>query len=372
MKTIFNFFFIFFSGLLLNYGCHNGKNISNDQQNDKSNLPQNSEIIEFVKPYNADKFKLGAKITFEIRKLTDTISVDSVVIFVEGKSIAALKENNLKLEWNSKNIRLGQISIQAKAYSSNGATETISQVIQILSDIKPKQYTYKIINIYPHDRNSYTQGLKYENGDIFESDGEYGKSALRKVKLLTGEVIKFVNMDRSSFAEGIAFFKNQIYQITWHEQAGHIYDKETFQEIRKFKYDISEGWGLEFDGKNFLMTDGSNNVYFMDPEFFKQVGKIEVMNDKGPVENLNELEIIEGKLYANVYQKNIVVIIDPDNGKVLGEIDFAGLLAKSDYNENTDVLNGIAWNPANGHLFITGKNWPKLFEVSISEKNNNK
>jgi glutamine cyclotransferase len=149
---------------------------------------------------------------------------------------------------------------------------------------------------------------------------------------------------------------------------GIVYDKYSFKQLQRFTYTIAEGWGLEYNGTHFLMTDGSNTLYFIEPESFEVVRKLEVMDNNGPVKNLNELELVNGKLYANVYMSNYVVIIDPETGMVTGRIDFSGLLNDADLRPDTDVLNGIAYNSDNGNLFVTGKNWPKMFEVSIVAK----
>jgi glutamine cyclotransferase len=324
--------------------------------------------IEFIKPVNAPKIKPGDNLDFAFRALDDTIIVDSVRVNIDNKYIATIKGKKLEMQWGSKNSLLGQANIQAISFSKNKKPDTISTFVNIYPGEKPVNYTYKIIKIYPHSRNAYTQGLIFENGYFYESDGEYGKSALRKVKLETGESVKNISYNRKIFSEGIAIFNGQIFQLTWKEKTCYVYNKETFELIKKFNYNIEEGWGLEFDGQNFLMTDGSNIIYQMEPESFTQVGRIEVMDENGPVTMLNELELIKGMLYANIYLTDKVVIIDPASGKVCGLIDFSGLLLKSDYEENTDVLNGIAWDKTSGHLFITGKNWPKLFEVEIVRK----
>ncbi len=366
-KSIIYFPCLFF--IILIFGsCQNGKNIPPNKVQENKNLNSNIELIEFVKPFNNSTYKLGESITFQMRKASDTITIDSVKFSIEGQNIVTLLGQETEINWNSKNSKLGHLSVEATAFASGGRKQEISMVILLLSDIKPVLYAYKIIRVYPHSRDSYTQGLIYENGYFYESAGEYGTSALKKVKLETGESVMFVSLDPSIFAEGIAIDKDKIYQITYKEHAGFVYDKATFKLIRKFSFDFAEGWGLEFDGKNFLMTDGGYTVYFMEPEYFTQVGKIEVTSDEGTIDSINELELINGKLYANVYTQDYVLIIDPKNGKVLGKIDFKGILPKKDYDENTNVLNGIAWNPANGHLFITGKYWPKLFEVEILKK----
>ncbi len=349
-------------------GCHNVNNSSEDLNQSQNASISTPDLIELARPFGGSKYKLGDKIDIQLKKTSDSIKVDSIILTSGNEIIGKTQNENFRTEWSTNNCRLGDIPIDAKVYASGKVVQVASTAVQILSDSKPVQYSYKIVKIYPHSRDYYTQGLIFENGFLYESDGLYTKSAIRKINLTTGEVVDVTNMDKSIFAEGIARYKDKIYQLSWREKTGFIYDKNTLELVSKFNYSVAEGWGLEFNGTDFIMTDGSNTLYFMEPEYFTQVDKIEVMDDKGPVENLNELELINGKLFANVYQKDIIVIINPHNGKVVGSIDFTGLLPSSDYIENTDVLNGIAWNPANNHIFITGKNWPKLFEITIEPK----
>lgn len=344
--------------------CQNGNKIPLETKQE-SNTTELA-FIEIQEPFNGDNFTIGNTINIAYKQVSDTDIIDSVRLSVNSKRIVSLKEVE-NYSWETKNELPGKKTISIEAFSK-GKSDIKSIIIHLLSDIKPVEYTYKVIKTYPHSRDAYTQGLIFENGYFYESDGQYGKSSLRKVKLETGEAINFASIDPKVFGEGIALYKNKIYQISWREQACFVYDKETLKQEQRFSYSMVEGWGLEFNGKNFLMTDGSNNIYFLDPEGFTQVDKIEVMSDKGAVDNLNELELIKGNIYANVYTQDYVVIIDPKTGKVIGIIDFSGLLPKKDYNNTTDVLNGIALNPKNGNLFVTGKNWPKLFEVAIVPK----
>jgi glutamine cyclotransferase len=362
MNRIFSLF-LFQAAILLN--CQNGKN---SEIQDNNTQKESIKLIEITSPFSNSNFKLGDKINFTFKKSVDSLNIDSIRLFAENKYITTLSENVFQYTWNSTDSKLGRISIQATAYSSKTNSYSTSMVLQILSDTKPVEYGYKIIKVYPHSRNSYTQGLIYENGYFYESCGEYGESALKKTKLETGEIVMSNNMEQNYFGEGLAQYDGKLYQITYREHTCFIYDKKTFENKGKISYDFAEGWGLEFNGKNFLFTDGGSNIYFLEPQNFTMVDKIEVCDNEDAISNINELEIIKGLLYANVYTKNIVLIINMKNGKVEGKIDFTGILPASDYANTTDVLNGIAWNPENGHLFITGKKWPKLFEVSIYKK----
>ena len=366
MKSFRKLLYIIVSIVVAALSCQNGNNNNNLQTTDTLANIQQTYSLEFAKPFNSDKFRKGDFVNIEL-ETKDPSVFDSIQLKIESQHINSLFKSNLKYKWDTKSCHFGQNTILAAAYSKGTKIKETSTSIIILPNTKPIQYRYKIIKTFPHSRDAYTQGLIYENGYFYESDGEYQKSALRKVKLETGQSTINTNMEPSIFAEGLALYKNKLYQLSWKEHIGFVYNKETLKLEKKFNFDLSEGWGLEFDGTNFLATDGSSYIYFMEPENFVQINKIQVVSDKGPIDNLNELELIKGKLYANVYYQDIVVIIDPKTGGVIGEINFAGLLPKSDYNEDTNVLNGIAWNPANGHLFITGKNWPKLFEVEIVE-----
>lgn len=364
MKAFRTLLYITIGIIIAAPSCQNGNKNSAQQTTDTLTKVQQTYSLEFAKPFNNDNIKKGEQVNIEMRT-KDASIFDSIQIKIENQHVTTLVNSSLKFQWNSKNGQLGQQSIVASAYSKGSKIIETATTITILPNKKPIQYNYKIIKTYPHSRDAYTQGLIYENGYFYESDGEYKKSALRKVKLETGQATIVTNMEPSIFGEGLAIYNNKLYQISWKEHIGFIYNKETLKLEKKFNFDLNEGWGLEFDGKNFLATDGSSNIYFLEPENFTQVGKIQVVTDNGPIDSINELELINGKLYANVYYQDIVLIIDPKTGEVLGEINFANILPKSDYNEDTNVLNGIAWNPVNGHLFITGKNWPKLFEVEI-------
>ena len=343
--------------------CQNGNKISEKMQSENASNNIKTELIQIVKPYNGSVYKFGDVISFEVQK-SPSETIDSIVVYKNKKRLETIDATG-KYKWNSTTGKLGQNEIEFESFSKSGKKDIKSLIVKLNSNIKPQKLSYKINKIYPHSRNSYTQGLIYENGFFYESSGEYGKSALRKVKLETGETINLDNLENNYFGEGLALYKNKLYQVTWREHTAFVYDKQTFKLERKFNYDITEGWGLECDGTNFLMTDGSNIIYFLDPTYFSEVGRIEVMDDKGEVDNLNELELIDGKLFANVYMTDRVVMIDPKTGIVESEIDFSGLLPKADYTETTNVLNGIAYNKSSKHLYITGKNWPKLFEIEL-------
>lgn len=224
------------------------------------------------------------------------------------------------------------------------------------------KYSYKIINTFPHDPGAFTQGLVWDEGVLFEGTGLYGKSSLRKTKLESGEVLKRVKLPDRFFGEGVTIFRNRIIQLSWRSNIGFVYDKNTLNVVRTFRYD-QEGWGITHDGDKLIMSDGSANLYFLDPGTFKEIGTIEVRDKMGPVTKLNELEYIRGQIFANVWKTDRIAIIDPLNGQVKGWIELQGLtdLAGGDRREKT--LNGIAYDKERDRLFVTGKLWPKIYEI---------
>ena len=225
------------------------------------------------------------------------------------------------------------------------------------------QYTYEIVNTFPHDKNAFTQGLVFLDGKLIESTGLVGQSSLREVNLTNGVVLRKVTVP-GYFAEGLAVLGGKAYQLTWKAHKGFVYDEATFHLERGFSY-TGEGWGLATDGHWLIMSDGTSQIRLLDPATFKVERTIQVTLHGQPVDQLNELEYVEGEIFANVWKSDLVMRIDPASGAVIGEIDFTGLLQPGDLDANTDVLNGIAYDSATDRLFVTGKFWPKLFQVRL-------
>lgn len=225
-------------------------------------------------------------------------------------------------------------------------------------------YSYKVVNTYPHDKKAFTQGLVFENGFLYEGTGIKGNSSLRKVDLKTGDVLQVHELSDEYFGEGITIFENRIIQLTWQSNVGFIYDKDSFELLQEFEY-LTEGWGITHDGENLIMSDGTNKLHFLDAETFKEINVIEVSENSTPIQDLNELEYINGEIYANVWKTDRILKISPVTGNVTGMIDLKGLLSKEEI-EDADVLNGIAYDSENDRLFVTGKWWPKLFEIELA------
>ncbi len=225
-------------------------------------------------------------------------------------------------------------------------------------------YTYRVINAYPHDPQAFTQGLAFDDGFLYEGTGLYGRSTLRKVELTSGKVIRSLRLAERFFGEGITVFGEHIIQLTWRSKLAFVYRKRDFQLQQSFPYP-TEGWGLTHDGTRLILSDGTATLHFLDPRNFREIDRIEVFDDTGPVQGLNELEYVRGEIFANVWRSERIARIAPATGRVTGWIDLSGILPEQDRAAPVDVLNGIAYDPARGRLFVTGKLWPKLFEIEL-------
>lgn len=229
-----------------------------------------------------------------------------------------------------------------------------------------KSYKVEVVREYPHDVTSYTQGLFFHDGQMYESTGVAGESTFRKVDMATGKPLRKLEFADRYFVEGSVVFGDNLYILTWHNNVAFVYDINTLEYRSTWSYP-REGWGLTTDGSSLIASDGSSTLYFMTPEF-KMERQVTVKLQGRPMRLLNELEYIDGKIWANVYTSDMILIIDPATGKVEATVDCSGLLPESLRKPDTDVLNGIAYNPADGKLYLTGKNWPRLYEVKIVEK----
>lgn len=227
-------------------------------------------------------------------------------------------------------------------------------------------YRFEVVNTYPHDPAAFLQGIVFHNGAFLESDGQYGQSNLRRVELKTGKVLKQVSVPPQIFAEGMTLFNGKIYQLTWKNQKGFIYDPDSLQKLGEFRYD-GEGWGLTHDNESLILSDGTNQIRFLDPTTYVVKRTIQVTFRGRPLEELNELEFVKGEIYANIWHADRIVRIDPQSGNILGWIDLAGLLPTAERSDEEAVLNGIAYDEASDRLFVTGKLWPKIFEIRLKK-----
>ena len=303
--------------------------------------------------------KLGETVKLSLQN-PDGISISSIEYLLNGKQVT----ENLKLD----NAKLGKQNLIAQVITGTDTIIAQSNLV-VLNNKQPEIYSYEIINTYPHDITSYTQGLEFYKGELFESTGQYNESKLRKVDYKTGDVLKNIDLKNGYFGEGLTVLDDKIYQLTWQADTGFIYDVNTFEKLNIFRYNNSkEGWGICNDGKSLYKSDGTEKIWILNTTTVSEDDKIEVYTNKAKIKSLNELEWINGKIYANIYQQNGVVIVNPKNGAVEGVIDFSPLKDLVKQHSGLDVLNGIAYNPETETIFVTGKRWDKLFEVKIVKK----
>lgn len=315
---------------------------------------------------NKTEFQLGESMQAQVSG-----EKDSVIYYLGDQRLKKVAGNE-SLNYTFQNEKLGKWNFTAQIYKDGKQVEK-QQEISLFNNTAPATYTYEVITSYPHATDAYTQGLEFYNGQLYESTGQYGSSSLRKVDLETGEVLQKIDIPSNYFAEGITILNDRIYQLTWKEGVGFIYDLESFEKTGEFQYDQSEeGWGLTNDGEILYKSDGSEKIWFLNPETQAEEGFIQTVTHRTVSTRLNELEWVEGKIYANTYQKDGVAIINPENGAIEGVIDFSGLrdrLGNTDeLDPVNDVLNGIAYNRETQKLYVTGKDWDTLFEVKIVKK----
>lgn len=319
------------------------------------------------------QYTVNDKLSLEILNLKSQ-KVDSVVYNINNKRVGS-NNGTSTFSFDLKNQKLGYQNIKAEVFY-DGTTEIDSTRIEVVSATEPKLLKYTIVNTYPHDITAYTQGLEFYRDTLYEGTGNgagngtglRGISSLRKTNYKTGEVYKKVELGQDYFGEGITILNNKVYQLTWLNNEGYVYNADTFKKEKTFQYFKKiEGWGLTNDGKNLYQSDGSEKIYKLDPETLKEVDYVNVYAGGTKIKQLNELEWIDGKIYGNVYTKNAIAIINPLNGSIEGIIDMAELKKKITLHPDSDEFNGIAYNPKTKTIFVTGKNWDKMFEIKIIE-----
>ncbi|MFT6825593.1 MAG: glutamine cyclotransferase [Patiriisocius sp.] len=293
-------------------------------------------------------------------------SIDTVMYTVNKEE--AQINSALKGSFNFSDKKLGIKNITAKIVS-DGATYSISKRITVLAPQKPILYDYRILETYPHDINAYTQGLEFVGDVLYESTGQYGASSLRKTNYKTGAVEKNIPLKSQYFGEGLTILKDKLYQLTWRKRVGFIYNLETLKKTGTFAYNQSkQGWGLCNDGTSLYKSDGTSKIWKLNGESLAEEDYIEMYTNNSKIDSVNELEWIDGAIYANIYQKNAIAIINPNNGAIQGVINLKGLKKKVTQHAKLDVLNGIASKGEPNIIYVTGKNWDKLFKIEFFEK----
>ncbi len=351
--------FLILVALFINSSCSDGRERSNQANTESPRIVRKTNILS---PSPDQIYTVGEPVEFSIASDRE---IDSVLFDDDKKEIVY---DTLSFRWNSSDAKTGRKRFKVIVFF-DGKSETHFPRIRLHSDITPETLNYRVVKKYPHDPEAYTQGLFFLDDILFESTGRTGRSSIRKVRLTSGEKIKQVNIDSQYFGEGSTYWEDKVIMLTYRSNVGFVFDRD-LNQTGTFRYD-HEGWGITTYGDTLIVSDGSEVLHLLDPRDFSEIGKLEVYDHEGPIKSLNELEHIEGLIYANVYTEDIVVVIDPHSGKVLQKIDLSGLLTdqeKRNLDEVNDVLNGIAYHKASGKIYVTGKNWPSLFEVEFIEK----
>ncbi len=300
-------------------------------------------------------------------KNPESKSITNVRYSIDGETVP-LSDGKIKLSIQ----KLGNKTLQAEV-SYDDTSVLVTTAIRVLAPKAPEVYTYEILNEYPHDNRAYTQGLEFHDGVLYESTGKKDRSSLRKTNFETGEVLQQVDMDGTVFGEGITIFNEKIFMLTWQSRTGFIYNLSDLSKLDNFQYGESkEGWGLTNDGQRLIKSDGTEKIWFLNPETLIEEGFIQTVTNKSVFSKANELEYVDGKIYANVYQRSGVMIIDAISGAIEGVVNFGGIDKKVTKHEGwsatENVLNGIAYHPERKTFFVTGKDWDKMFEVNILKK----
>jgi glutamine cyclotransferase len=313
---------------------------------------------EIISPEGGSAFAFGESVVVRVRATDPDGEIISVTFYVNGEAQAIDSESPYLYVLSNLAYRIGNYSLKAVASDNDGLQTADTVEISITSSTTPV-YDFVVKNSYDHDEDAFTQGLVFDGGYLYEGTGLRGRSSIRRVELETGEVLDRHDIPDQYFGEGITIWENKIYQLTWTSGTGFVYSKATLDSLSSFSYD-TEGWGLTHDGDRLIMSDGTPTIYFRDPDTFELLGEITVTDRGAPVTRLNELEYINGDLFANVWRRDSIARISLDTGEVIGWINLENLREPS-----TGVLNGIAYDDSSGRLFVTGKNWYTLFEIEL-------
>lgn len=345
---------VLFALPLIVASCGNGKKLSK----------------QFQLELNVENNKVSSDKKVQISLQSKANAILDSVIYRMDENVLARKTDTSPYTLDLSDKRLGKRQLTAVLFSE-GATDSIHKTLTVLAPKGPQLYSYELLNTYPHNTGSYTQGLEFHEGTLYESVGEYGESALLKVNYETGEILKKIKLDDKYFAEGLTIINDRLLQLTWREGLGFIYDLDDFSKQGEFAYNESkEGWGLCNDGEQIYKSDGSTKIWTLNPENLTETDYIEVVDNKAVRSKYNELEWVNGKIYGNTYQNDGISIIDPKTGAIEAVIDLRNLKKQiqKGLNEQDEVLNGIAYNPERNSLFVTGKHWNKLFEIKVLPK----
>jgi glutamine cyclotransferase len=322
--------------------------------------------IRFTSPARHDtcRFHQQVEIAYENDK---RYPVDSAVVFYNNTPVATLDSATRSFAFKIPAGKCGANNVKIIAYHPGNRQGSVVLPLVVKPDRAPRRLTFEVVNVYPHDVTASTQGLVYHDGYLYEGTGIHGESTLRKIDLFNNRQLDMFSLGSEYFGEGITIYNDKIYQITWTSRVGFIYDLKSFRQESTFHY-TTQGWGITTAGDRLVMSDGSHQLYLLAPDSFTKIATVEVYDHHGPVHSLNELEWIDGRVWANVWLTDRVVVIDPSSGAVVEELYLPNMLSPAEklkLNVKEDVLNGIARDPARGTILVTGKHWPKLFELKV-------
>ncbi|MGQ1911673.1 glutaminyl-peptide cyclotransferase [Marinifilum sp. RC60d5] len=361
----------------LAYGC-NGKGSGSDKPANNVSEKPAAKVIEYISsmrlksPHRGDMFTYGDEINVLMHAKKRAGDIDSVQLIGDGKLVSTLSKKPWVWKWIPEKENMGRHNLKLMAYHESGEIGLLTTHVNLKSNKAPDEYSFEIIKSYPHDKRAYTQGLFYRKGFLYEGTGRNGESTLRKVKLENGEAISVKGLEQQYFGEGICYSNGKIIQLTWNSGKVFVVNPETFEQVDSFEPNTSnnQGWGITANNNELIISDGTNLLTVLDAENYSKKRIIEVYDNAGMLTNLNELEYINGKIYANVWLTDRIVIINPETGKVEGNINLESILKHSEKSKlnHDEVLNGIAWDSENERLFVTGKHWSKLFEIKIEKK----
>lgn len=329
-------------------------------KNERVSSPRIKKETKVISPKQNQQITRGSKIIVEA-SISESKKIDSITVSLDGEAYTTLHS---VIDLDFPNRKVGAWRVKTQIFFDRKSETHFTKII-VLPENAPEELTYEVVNSYPHETQDYTQGLLVYNGFLFEGTGQKGESSFKKKNLNTGETIESVNLSDDLFGEGLAVLNDEFYQLTWKAQKGFVYNKD-MEQVRTFNYQ-TEGWGITSFEDQLIMTSGKEKIFFIEPQSFTVSREIEVYDDKEKIDSLNELEVIDGLIYANVWLKDYMVVIDPETGEVLKKINFSGLLT-SEEAKDADVLNGIAHDKVTNKIYVTGKYWPKLFEVKLKSK----
>ncbi len=330
---------------------------------------QRPPVSQIITEGNRKRIVSGDTIVVHVNTKLKGGELKSSKFFLGDKQLILTEEPAYTVTINTSGLPLGEHSIRVVAVNTTGQTSTNYKAVTLLSDVIPETYTYKVMATFPHNTGFFTQGLEIDNGFMYEGTGEHTHSGIYKTDIKSGNVLQSYKLPDNYFGEGITIFDGKIYQLTYLSQKGFVYNLETFAKTDSFTYTNKEGWGLTHTDKHLVMSDGSSTLTYFDPATLKPVKTVKVCDNKGEIDYINELEYVDGIIWANIWQSNFILKIDAETGKVLGKANLYGLLPAMDRpGERRDVLNGIAYDHDTGKMYVTGKLWPKLYEIELKQE----